>query len=134
MAYLNSRCARPKEQERSRYDPDHGTKHPSGYRVRNVRDGHADGTEEGHKVFQESRCGPWHRKPACCLGGLIGFTPTAFVHDLRFNIRNAKHFKKKAVVNDSVLLKLATNALGPLLGMKHFELKEIERAWYYVTS
>ena len=49
-------------------------------------------------------------------------------------IRNAKHFKKKAVVSDSFLLKLATNALGPLLGMKHFELKEIELAWYYVTS
>ena len=66
--------------------------------------------------------------------GLIGFTPTAFVHDLEFNIRNAKHFKKKAVVSDSFFLKLATNALGPLLGMKHFELKEIERAWYFVTS
>ena len=66
--------------------------------------------------------------------GLIGFTPAAFVHDLCFNIRNAKHFKKKAVVSDSVLLKLATNALGPLLGMKHFDLKEIENAWHYVTS
>ena len=66
--------------------------------------------------------------------GLIGFTPTAFVHDLGFNIRNAKHFKKKAVVSDSFLLKLATNTLGPLLGMKHFELEEIERAWDYVTS
>jgi Na+(H+)/acetate symporter ActP len=66
--------------------------------------------------------------------GLVVFTPTAFVHDLGFNIRNAKHFKKKAVVSDSFLLKLATNALGPLLGMKHFELKEIELAWYYVAS
>ena len=66
--------------------------------------------------------------------GLVCFTPTALVHDLEFNIRNAKHFKKKVVVSDSFFLKLATNALGPLLGMKHFELKEIERAWYFVTS
>ena len=66
--------------------------------------------------------------------GLIGFTPAAFVHDLWFNIRNARHFKKKAVVSDSVLLKLAANALGPLLMMKHFELKEIESAWDYVMS
>lgn len=66
--------------------------------------------------------------------GLIGFTPAAFVHDLWFNIRNANHFRKKAVVSDSVLLKLATNALGPLVGIKHFELKEIERAWHYVMS
>jgi hypothetical protein len=64
--------------------------------------------------------------------GLIGFTPRAFVHDLGFNIRNAKHFKKKAVVSDSVLIRLATKTLGPLLGMKHFELTEIERAWHYI--
>lgn len=66
--------------------------------------------------------------------GLVCFTPSAFVHDLRFNSRNGKHFKKKAIVCHSALFKLAIKSLGPLFGMKQFDLSEIESAWRYVES
>jgi hypothetical protein len=54
--------------------------------------------------------------------------------DVKFLLKNLKHFDKMAVVGDKHWLEILIKADGLIFGEKYFDISELEAAWKYVEE
>jgi hypothetical protein len=54
--------------------------------------------------------------------------------DVKFCLKNLKHFDKMAVVGEKLWLELLIKADGLIFGEKYFDISKLEDAWKYVEE
>ncbi len=65
-----------------------------------------------------------------------GWTPTALLKEIKYDIKHARDLKKVALVGDQGILNLAASMAKPFTSaeVRHFTMAQREDAWKWVNS